>query len=253
MNIPKLQAPIVLIHGFLGFNELRLGGWTLASYFPRIPAMLRAAGNRVLIPRLHPTRPVTERAGELKAFLDEHAPREPVHIIAHSMGGLDARYMVSCLDMGSRVLSLTTLGTPHRGTPFADWGIRRLERIVRPVLRLLSVPTGAFYDLTTVGARQLNEKMPDVTGVRYFSVAAHYTGRFLPEWLLPHSIVLQQEGANDGVVSVASARWGESLDLWEGDHFSLANWIRPIHITCGLWKDRAPLYAALVKRLATLE
>jgi triacylglycerol lipase len=253
MAIPKLRAPIVLIHGFLGFNELRVCGLTLASYFPRIPALLRAAGNRVLVPRLHPTRTVAERAAELKAYLDREVPDEPVHLFAHSMGGLDARYMVSCLGMASRVLSLTTLGTPHRGTAFADWGIRRLERIVRPLLQLLRIPTGAFYDLTTAGARRLNEQMPDAPGVRYFSIAGRYSGSYALEWLLPQGIVMQEEGPNDGVVSVASARWGESLDLWEGDHLSLANWIRPIHMSCGRWKDRAPMYAALVSRLAALE
>src|SRR5262249_5187529 len=38
-----------------------------------------------------------------------------VHVFAHSMGGLDARYMISRLGMAKRVLSLTTIATPHRG------------------------------------------------------------------------------------------------------------------------------------------
>ena len=41
MNIPKLRAPIVLVHGFCGFNEIRVGRWTLASYFRRIPGALQ--------------------------------------------------------------------------------------------------------------------------------------------------------------------------------------------------------------------
>jgi triacylglycerol lipase len=250
MSIAKLQAPIVLIHGFCGFDEVRLGRWTLASYFPRIPALLRAAGNRILIPRLSPTRSVAERAAQLKDFLDREAPRQPVHLFAHSMGGLDARYAVSRLGLADRVLTMTTLGTPHRGTTFADWGIRRLERLVKPVLQLLGVPTGGFYDLTTAGAARLNEQMPDVPGIRYFSVAGRYAGGFAPEWLLPHAIVSQEEGANDGIVSVASARYGEALDVWEGDHLSLVNWVRALKRSCGRWQDRAPLYAHLVNRLS---
>ena len=50
------------------------------------------------------------------------------------MGGLDARYLISRLGMADRVLSLTTLGTPHRGTSFADWGVSRLQRYLRPLL-----------------------------------------------------------------------------------------------------------------------
>jgi triacylglycerol lipase len=249
MELAKLNAPIVLVHGFCGFDEIRLGPWALASYFPRIPGLLRAAGNRVLIPRLSPTRGVAERAAQLKAFLDREAPKEPVHVFAHSMGGLDARYMVSCLGMGGRVLTLTTLGTPHRGTAFADWGIRRLQRLVRPILQLFHVPTGAFYDLTTAGARRLNEQMPDVPGVRYFSVAGRYAGGYDLEWLIPHTIVSKEEGPNDGIVSVASARYGESLDVWDGDHLSLVNWIRFFRNRLGLWQDRSQLYARLVHRL----
>src|SRR5437773_1910471 len=94
---PKLRAPLVLVHGLLGFNQLKLFGWTLASYFPGIPEFLTAAGNRVLVPRVSPTGSVAERAGQLKAFLDREAPGEVVHLVAHSMGGLDARYLIACL------------------------------------------------------------------------------------------------------------------------------------------------------------
>jgi triacylglycerol lipase len=248
--VPTLRAPIVLVHGFCGFNEIRLGPWTLVDYFPRIPAVLRAAGNRVLIPCLSPTRGVAERAAQLKEFLDREAPGEAFHFFAHSMGGLDTRYLVSRLGLGRRALSVITLGTPHRGTAFADWGVSRLARVVRPFLTALGVPTAAFYDLTTAGARKLNEEMPDVAGVRYFSVAGVYRGAYDPQWFLPHSIVHQLEGPNDGVVSVASATWGESLDVWESDHLSLVNWFRPVWWTCGLWQESTPRYAALVRRLA---
>jgi triacylglycerol lipase len=249
MRIPKLRAPIVLVHGFFGFDRVRLGCLTLANYFPHIPELLRAAGNRVLIPRLSPTAGIAERAAQLKAFLDQHSPGEPVHLFAHSMGGLDARYMISRLNMGSRVLSVTTLGTPHRGTTFADWGIRRLERLVKPVLQLLSVPTQGFYDLTTAACRAFNERAPDVPGVRYFSVAGRHDGHYLnPQWLLPYNIVLEAEGPNDGVVSVGSATYGESLDVWEGDHLHLVNWISPLGR--GPASAAAARYGPLARRLA---
>jgi triacylglycerol lipase len=250
MLLPRLKAPIVLVHGLCGFNEIRVAGWTLAQYFRHIPGRLRQAGNRVHIPCLSPTRGVAERAAQLKDFLDRETPGEAVHLFAHSMGGLDARYMISRLGMGHRVLSLTTLGTPHRGTAFADWGVRRLERLVKPVLHLLGVPTSGFYDLTTAGARRLHEQMPDVPGVRYFSVAGRLASSRDPQWLLSHAIVSQAEGPNDGVVSVASASYGESLDVWEGDHLSLVNWHRPAGRAGGPGQDQADLYAHLLGRLA---
>src|SRR5581483_499729 len=53
-TVPRLRDPIVLVHGLLGFDRLGLGEWTVAHYFSNLPAVLRAAGNEVLIPCLSP-------------------------------------------------------------------------------------------------------------------------------------------------------------------------------------------------------
>jgi triacylglycerol lipase len=250
-TVPKLRAPAVLVHGLFGFDKLQLAQWTLASYFPGISELLRAAGNTVLVPRLSPTGGVADRAAQLKNFLDREMPREPVHIFAHSMGGLDSRYLISRLGMAHRVLSLTTLGTPHRGSPFADWCIRRLKRLLSPMFQMAGIPVQGFYDVTTDVCRRFNAEVPDAPGVRYFSVAGRHDGSLLaPEWLLSHSIVLREEGPNDGVVSIASASYGESQEIWEGDHLSLVNWLNPFARHRGLWRDPVPRYAPLVRRLA---
>ena len=57
--------------------------------------------------RRESTAGIAARAGQLKELLDRTFPGERVHLIGHSMGGLDARYMISCLDMAQRVLTLT--------------------------------------------------------------------------------------------------------------------------------------------------
>ena len=251
MTIPKLRAPIVLVHGLLGFDRLQVGGATFATYFRGIPDFMQAAGNRVLTPALMPTGGVPERAKQLKDFVNAQSPAEPVHIIAHSLGGLDARYMISCLDMADRVLSLTTLGTPHRGTSFADWGVGRLERLLKPILETIGLPHQAFYDLTRANSKTFNETVVDAPNVVYFSVAGRHDGNLLdPRWLLPYNIVLNTEGENDGVVAVESARYGKVLDIWEGDHLSLVNWLNPVANYRGTWRDPMPRYGALLQRLA---
>jgi triacylglycerol lipase len=252
--IPRLRSPIVLVHGLFGFARVQVAGRTMLNYFPGITEALEAAGNRVLVPGLAPTGCIKERAQQLKNFLLRASPGEPVHLIAHSMGGLDARYMISRLDMSRQVLSLTTLGTPHRGSAFADWGTRRLERLVRPVFNFFGVPCEAFYDLTRERCRTFNEQVPDVPAVRYFSVAARHDGNFYnPEWLLPYHVVLTLEGPNDGVVSLESARYGEALDVWDGDHLSLVNW-HPLSPTPNRnhQRDPAPCFGKLLGRLAEL-
>jgi triacylglycerol lipase len=251
MLVPKLRSPIVLVHGLLGYGRLEVCGWTISSYFCNIPELLSAGGNRVLVAQMSPTGGVAERAAQLKLFLGREVPREPVHLIAHSMGGLDARYMISRLDMASLVLTLTTLGTPHRGTAFADWGVNRFERLLKPVGQRLAVPLQAFYDLTTATCQAFNEQVPDAPGVRYFSVAGRHEGGWLsPEWQLSHAIVSRAEGANDGIVSIASATYGEHCEVWQGDHLSLVNRLNPISLSRGLCQERSPRYAALLGRLA---
>jgi len=50
-------------------------------------------------------------------------PAQKTHIIAHSMGGLDSRYLLSPDNPTPNrmpIRSLTTIGTPHFGSPIAD-------------------------------------------------------------------------------------------------------------------------------------
>src|SRR5260370_32968104 len=55
---------------------------------------------------------------------------------------------------------------------------------------------------------------------------------------------------SDGVVSVASATYGESIEVWQGDHLSLVNLANPINPVQGPRPHRGPEYAALIRRLA---
>jgi triacylglycerol lipase len=250
LAVPRLRDPIVLVHGLFGFDRVQIAGRVLLNYFPGIPEMLRATGNRVLVARVSPTAGIARRAAELKKQIDRALPGEPVHVIGHSMGGLDARYMTSRLGMHDRVLSLTTLGTPHRGSSFADWGLRRFRSLVCPLFEFLGVSSRAFADLTVDSCRRFNAAVPDAPGVRYFSVA----GRLSPErvgwhWHLPSQIVRHHEGDNDGIVSESSARWGEFSDVWDGDHMNLVNWPQPN--AAGVYATEfQPRYASLVRRLA---
>ena len=249
--LPKLNAPIVLVHGLCGFDQLYAFRRPVADYFPGIREYLQSAGNRVLAARVSPTAGVERRALDLKRFIDREVPGGAVHVIGHSMGGLDARYMVSRLGMEDRVRSVTTIGTPHRGTSFADWGWRRLSRLIVPFMRLIGMSHQAFIDLRTDTCRRFNENVPDVPGVRYFAVAGLCEKPWLgPEWALPSSIVNRAEGPNDGVVSVASAAWGEHTDVWAGDHLNLVNWPNRLARRRGVWGDRAPDYGRVVRRLA---
>jgi len=87
MSDCPLRAPIVLIHGILGFDQLRVGDVKLGDYFRHVRKTLEEAGNTVLDPpRLSPASSIETRARDLKQYLDQHAELRQVHLIAHSMG-----------------------------------------------------------------------------------------------------------------------------------------------------------------------
>ena len=101
---------------------------------------------------------------------------------------------------------------------------------------------------TTTRCRAFNAETPDAPGVRYFSVAGNYRPTWRnPTWRVSAPIVAKAEGPCDGVVSIASASWGEGCEVWEGDHLSLINWPQPG--VRAAENDHLPHYARLLGRL----
>ena len=107
------------------------------------------------------------------------------------------------------------------------------------------MPDDAFYDLTTDACARFNELTPNVPGVRTASVAGECARPYLGvEWQFSARIVQQFEGANDGVVSVASAAWGDTHDVWKADHLNLVNWPnRLMQLRRGVERPRCGLCA----------
>src|SRR5262249_49122301 len=144
-----------------------------AEYFRGVAERLRQEGTEVHLLRVAPSGSIAQRAEQL-AQLVRSLDTEKVSIIAHSMGGLDARWAISRLGLASRVASLTTVGTPHLGTPVADIGTRLLgEKLgLRRVFTWARLDIQAFYDLTTGHLAAFNREAPDAPGVVYASYVA---------------------------------------------------------------------------------
>jgi triacylglycerol lipase len=238
----RLRHPVVLAHGLLGFDEIVVAG-VRHDYFHGLPARLALQAEAVHCPRVAATGSVVARAEELAACI-RALPDRRVNVIAHSMGGLDARYAIARLDLGSRVASLTTIGTPHLGTPLADVGTKLGERLgLRRALELLGFGLDAFYDLTTARMAEFNRAVPDARGVVYASVVgvARARRRTHP-LLLPGCMYLRgRAGENDGIVPATSQRWGEVLFEIEADHWAQIGWSKHF--------DAASFYDGLIREL----
>ncbi len=215
--------PLVLVHGIFGFDELGLGR-ARVSYFRGVVERLRELGAEVHCARVPPLAPIhvrAQRLAEMVRALD--APR--VHLVAHSMGGLDARYALSRLGLASRVASLTTIGTPHRGTPIADLGAELLRRLRLDIALGPLVNLQALHDLTPSRMLAFNRQVRDLPSVRYLSVVARAPDSGVHPLLRPaHQWLQRSVGANDGLVPSRSQRWGTVLCEVEADHWSQIGW-----------------------------
>ncbi|OAL54221.1 alpha/beta-hydrolase [Pyrenochaeta sp. DS3sAY3a] len=232
----KYDAPkntIVLAHGLLGFDELRLAGQYIPGiqYWRGITDALAAKGIEVIVAAVPPSGSIEARAKMLAERIAQKAKGKRVNIIAHSMRGLDSRYMISQLKPTEfKILSLTTIATPHRGSAFADYmfqtigplGTKRLYK----VLEYFGLETGAFTQLTQEYMRDnFNPKTPDVADVKYYSYGASLEPSRWSVFAPSHAIIKPVEGVNDGLVSVSSSQWGEYKGTLIGvSHLDLINW-----------------------------
>lgn len=224
---PRLRHPVVLAHGILGFDQLKVGK-VQSDYFRGVPARLTKLGAEVYAFKVKPSASIAERAAEL-ARVVQLLDAKKVNIIAHSMGGLDARYAISQLQLAAKVASLTTIATPHRGTPLADFGTGFLgqgER-VRRLLLPLGLEIDGFFDLTTSRMAHFNEQVRDARGVVYASYVARANGTFrgMNPLLIPtHKFLQGRVGDNDGMVPASSQSWGEVVGTLEADHWAQIGW-----------------------------
>ena len=224
------MPPVLLHHGLFGYDELKLGPLRM-RYFHSIGQGIAAAGYPVIACSVHPTASVEKRATQLKQQILERLQAanllgQRVVIVAHSMGGLDVRYMISRLGMGRHVEAVLTVCTPHRGSPYADWIVRNLhDRFgVLRMARKLGLEIGAAADLTTTACAKFNDTVPDDPDVKYYSIAGVRSFKQMPAFAMhSHHIVHAAEGDNDGLVSTTSATWGTHLCTWPLDHWQAIN------------------------------
>jgi triacylglycerol lipase len=223
------MTPIVLHHGLFGFGELRFGKFKLA-YYNGIDLAFEKRGHPIIVPHVHPTGSIERRARELKSIIRRQLkiigrPKDRVVIFAHSMGGLDARYMITKLAMAPYVSALVTISTPHHGSAYADWCLKNLHRVRGlQVMRFLGLDVDACGDLTIESCARFNEKIKDSPDVEYYSISASRPWhRIAPFFYHSHKVIADAQGPNDGLVSVDSAQWGEHLATWPADHLHVVN------------------------------
>ena len=209
------QPTVVLIHGLFGFRRLlRL------EYFEGVRQLYENMGLRVVVAGLPWAGSLEQRAKSLARQLQDE--EGPLHLLAHSMGGIDARHWINHLNGAAKVASLTTLASPHRGSSAADHVCSHTSPF-----RLFA----GVHSLTMNQLQRFNESTPDQPHIIYRSYTAKRPVDEQP-WIVRRygRCIQQTEGDNDSQVSVVSGQWGEHIATLPCDHFELIGrnfWFNP--------------------------
>jgi triacylglycerol lipase len=224
VSLAHAKCKVFLVPGAFGEGSGGSGYFiTRAEYFGDYRQFLSERGCSVSMGEFPTDATIEERALLLRDQVTRFAGGDRVDLIAHSQGGLDARFAITSLRLNA-VARLVTIGTPHRGTPLADWVKRQSDEgtylywMLRGLggydLRALRFAT----ELTEKFLVKHQERFVDVPGVRYASVTAecasdcYFPLRVLARWA--------GVGRGDGMVPSASQAWGEDLGTFNLDHLS---------------------------------
>jgi triacylglycerol lipase len=157
------------------------------------------------------------------------------NIIGHSHGTLYTRYAISNLGLAPYVASYTSLAGPHRGSSVAslimyelpDWLLAAGGDVLDFVYAFVFGDTSpdslanALDLCPDYMINTFNPNTPNISGIYYQSWAAKAKTScpsvlLEPTWL----VMLVEEGANDGLVSVESAKWGNFRGVEDGEWYS---------------------------------
>ena len=232
------MSTIVLAHGIFGFGEL-IPGFTFINYFNGVKTHLELQGHDVIAPTVKPIGSIEIRAKELadKVLHDPKVGRG-MHIIAHSMGGLDARQALATNDdFCEHIATLVTIGTPHLGSKVANVVVKAVGPILLTIPGFLKSTlhdnAGAIEELTTdfcAGFNERTENTEAISNVRYIEVAGDksQTNAGLGFFNVAAKIGGIDNEVNDGVVVKSSAlrdlKGHEHLADWPVDHVGEIGW-----------------------------
>lgn len=250
-ELVQLKHPVLLCHGYGALVSL-----VKPSPLYDVAMLMRRHHVLAFAPNIVPYAKIETRAARWVKLIHkivEQTGAEKLNIVAHSMGGLDMRFALSQLNAAPHVSSLTTICTPHRGSSLAELGLNAPATIRNKVIDLLdwmgnhvypgdsSDAIGSVEQLTRKYVTEtFNPSVPDVDGIPYYSYSSAL-GKGTDQSITvisryQNNHIFEQEGLNDGMVSVESAQWGEHISTGSLSHLEQMN--------LRVKDDRKPLFEA---------
>lgn len=278
----QTRHPIVLVHGLLGFDALGP-----VQYFYGIPSELRRSGAVVHTASVSQSNSTEVRGEQLLRELQGLQARygyTKFNLIGHSHGGSTSRYVAAVAP--GMVASVTTVGTPHKGSKVADavagitsftgttGAVAALVNGLSSVVAYLSGsganPQNALaslQSLSTAGAADFNRRFPQgapttacgqgaevVNGVRYYSMGGTSVLTNVldvSDGFLGAASVFFGFEQNDGLVGQCSSHWGKVLrDDYNWNHMDEVNHV--FGLRSWFSSDPVSVYRTQANRLKSL-
>lgn len=234
----NLNHPVLLCHGYGAIASI-----LKPSPLYDVAMLMRSHNVAAFAPNIVPYAKIEIRAQSWVEVIDnllEKNSFNKVNIVAHSMGGLDMRYALSKLDIAGKIESLTTVSTPHRGASLAELTLKAPDAVKDRLAEFLDwmgnniFPTGqsdaagSAQQLTRQYLlEQFNPNVPNVEGLPYYSFSSA-VGRNTNQPITVISRyqnrhIFEEEGINDGMVSVKSSKWGDHIKTGNISHLEQMN------------------------------
>lgn len=263
----KTKYPILLVHG-MGFRDAPI------CYWGRIPKVLKSNGAEVYFGMQEANADIERNArllaGRLKHILQETG-KEKVNVIAHSKGGMETRYLISSLNEGRHIASLTTISTPHNGSVSMD----KLMKL-GIIMKIIGAGTDifkriggdkkpdtfrCFQQLTTTYMKKFNKENPDDPHILYRSCAFLMSSPFSDIIMtVPYIGVKILDGKSDGFLTPSEVSHGKLRGTFTGTRIrgmSHADEVDLRRMKCGVrnidtgevFNDVTDMYIKLVSEL----
>ncbi len=243
----QTRYPIVLAHGAFGFDSL-----ATVNYWYGIPRALQRDGALVYVTRVSALNSSELRGEQLLAQVEDILAitgADKVNLIGHSHGGQSVRYVAAV--MPNRVASVTTVGSPVKGSPVVDLALLAmdvpvlgdaLQPVVASVMEGLgwligfaageSLPQSALASMNSLsseGAADFNGRFPQGVPVAACGEGAYESGSGVKQYSWsgavggvtnvfdPSAYALMLTAlaffgeANDGLVGRCSSHFGQVL------------------------------------------
>ena len=194
----------------------------LWEYFYKIPSYLKDKYNfDIHVVELPTWGNIFKRSRLIEEYIDTNLAGKNFHIIGHSKGGPEVRYLLEQGNINSQVLSFTSISCPYQGSTVATlfyYLFFPLKIFSRNFIESLKELRPGVYDQYWK-KDYLEYSFPCFYAAS--DIPAPVVFNTYPLFWLTYPILKYFEGKNDGFVSIKSASFGKCLEICQTDHIGM--------------------------------